>query len=325
MSTTHLGPARAAMLVAGLLAVTTIAGCSQTAPDSAADSEFTTITFINPAPAQDSWKGIEKCFVEAAEAAGITTKVVGSPGANTQTSDQLRFIEQAVAEGADGIAGTSFTSDTGLEAAYQTAQDRGIVIATMLSGDATQARNFDVGVDIVKFGQDMADQVASRAGGHKVAILLPGLSGTPKIFSDAFQERAASYDNVDIIQTLSDDGVVTDDADLVGGLLTAHPDVTDIVTVNPGSSSGVATAIRERGKIGQVFLTGNSIAEPAASALDDGTAAAFYVQRKCDVGRLLVENMIAAHNGDDVARNVPIETKFVTKENYRELDLTEWS
>lgn len=283
------------------------------------------LVFISPAPSVLSWQIAARCFVEAAEAAGIETDVWGTPGANTATADQLRFIEQAVAEGADGIVGTSFTSDTAVEAAFQSARDAGILVATMASGSATEARNFDVGIDITKFGEDTVDEIASNDGQHKVALLVAGLTGTPKQFIDAFEARAAETDNVEVIQVVTDDGVVTKDADLINALLTAQPDVTDIVAVNPGSTAGVVTAIRERGKAGEVSFYGNSISDPAPASLEEGTATAFYVQKRCDLGTLAVEKMIALAAGDDVPRNIAVETKFVTVDDYAKLDRETWT
>jgi ABC-type sugar transport system substrate-binding protein len=319
----------AAALGTALLTALALSSCTSGtdaagAEDSAGGS-LEQLVFINPAPAVAAWQGAEKCFVEAAEAAGIDAQVYGTPGANTSTSDQLRFIEQAVAGGADGILGTSFTNDSAVEAAFQAARDKGVLIGTMASGDATQARNFDVGIDIEQFGRDVADEIASRPGQHEVAILVAGLTGTPKIFADAFTEQAATHDNVSEPRLVTDDGNVTKDADVVSGLLTAHPETTDIVAVNPGSTTGVATAIRERDRVGEVVLTGNGIADPAPAALEDGTAAAFYIQKKCDLGRLAVESMIALSDGEEVARNVPIDTGFATVEDYQDLDLAVWN
>lgn len=271
------------------------------------------------------WQIAERCFVEEARTEGIATDTFGSPGANAATADQLRYIEQAVAGGADGIMSTSFTNGDAVEAAFQAARDKGIYVGTMASGDTTEARNFDVGIDIVQFGKDMADQVASQSGTRRVAIVVQSLTGTPKEFTDAFTDQARKHDNLELVQTVTDDGVVTKDAELVSGLLSAHPDITDIVSAQGGSTAGITTAIRERGKQGEVMLTGNSIADPAPASLEDGSAYAFYIQKKCDLGRLAVQNMVALSKGENVARNIPIETGFVTVKNYKELDLEVWN
>lgn len=309
-------------------------GSSKTTPAAAAGSSTTgvstsasasagklkTIEFINPAPAQEAWQVTAKCFTDEAKVKGLTAKVVGTPGVNTNGSAELEFIQQATAANVGGIAATSYANGASLEPAFAAARAKGILIATMESGDATQARNFDVGLDIPKFGRDVADEIAARPGKHNVAILDPGLTGTPLIFNIAFKAEAAKKSNVTVTQIISDDGIVTKDAGLVGSLLTAHPDVTDIVAVNPGSTAGVVTAIREHGKIGKVFLTGNSKADPAKAALDSGAASAFYVQKQCDLGTLAVDNMVLASMGKTVARNIPVETSFATKANFASFD-----
>jgi len=273
------------------------------------------VWFINPAPAQEHWQIAQKCFENEATKKGLQARSVGVPSSGTSAAAQLELIQQAVAAGADGIAGTSFAGAEALEPAFAAAKEKGVLVATMESGDATKARTFDVGLDIVKFAKDMVDQVASRPGKHRAAILAPGLSGTPKIFADAARAQAKAHDNVEITELISDDGAVAKDADLMSNLLTAHPMTTDILAVNPGSTAGVVTAIRERGRIGEVFLTGNGLADPAREALTSGAAAALYVQQICDVGTLAVDTMVAASKGEKVDRVIPVKTDFATKKN----------
>ena len=283
-----------------------------------------TVEFINPAPAQQAWQVTAKCFADEAKRKGLQAKVGGTPGVNASNSALLEFIQQATAANVGGIAATSFTDAASLESAYATAKSKGIIIATMESGDATQARNFDVGLDIPKFGRDMADEIASRPGQHNVAILIQVLTGTPKIFNDAFKAEAATKSNVKLVQIVTDGGTVTNDADLIGSLLTAHPSVTDIVTPNPGSTAGVVTAIKEHDRLGKTFLVGNSKADPAKAALDSGAAAAFYVQKQCELGTLAIDNMILVSQGKTVPRNIPVQTSFATKANFASFS-NEWS
>jgi erythritol transport system substrate-binding protein len=310
--------------IATVLAVTAstvaaLTGCtapSSTAPKSTTSHKLTSVEFINPAPAQPAWQVTAKCFTAEAAKKGLKSKVVGIPGNDTDSSAEIGFIEQATADGEGGIAATSYANTASLEPAFEAAHKKGIIVATMESGDATAARTFDVGLDIPKFGRDMADQVASRPGNHIVAIVDPGLTGTPKIFNDAFESEIKGKSNITVLQIINDNGAVTTDADLVGSLLVAHPNVTDIVAVNPGSTAGIVTAIQEHNLVGKVFLTGNSKAAPAQAALDSGAAAAFYVQKQCDLGTFAVDNIVLASEGKKVPRDIPVSTSFATKKNF---------
>jgi ribose transport system substrate-binding protein len=274
------------------------------------------LEMISPNAGQASWQSIAKCFAAEAKRLGVPAKIVGAPGLSTSTSDNLNYLQQAVADGVGGVALGTFSDAAALEPAIAAARKRGVAIATMESGDASAARSFDVGLDITTYGIAVAHEVASLPGTKNVGILVPGLAGTPVQFDDAFKQTIGGTPSVKLVSVVSDNGEVTDDADLVGNLLTAHPNVNVIVAVNPGSTPGVVTAISEHNDAGKVRLIGNGIANPAPQALKSGTAAAFYVQNVCSVGKVAVDDMVAAGKGDSVPKDIGVPSSFATKSNY---------
>jgi ABC-type sugar transport system substrate-binding protein len=299
---------------------TTTSAAKATTADAAAStvpaaSKVKSVEMISPNAGQASWQVIAKCFTAEANRLGIQAKVVGAPGVSTSTPDNLNYLQQAVADGIGGVALATFSDPAALEPAIASARKHGVAIATMESGTASAARSFDVGLDITHYGLAVADEVASLPGVKKVGILVPGLAGTPVQFDNAFKQAIRGTPSVSLVSVVSDNGQVTDDADLVGNLLTAHPDINVIVAVNPGSTAGVVTAISEHNDVGKASLIGNGIASPAPQALKSGAAAAFYVQNVCSVGRLAVDDLVAAGKGQSVSKDIGVPSSFATKSN----------
>lgn len=302
-----------------------LAGCSSTpsaglTAGDASTSAPKSLTMINPAPGTAAWQSIAGCFTAQAKKRGVAARVVGSPGDNFNTTKALDYFQQSVASGAGGIALNTAGGAATFESTVAAATKKGVKVATLESGDATKARTFDVGIDIPQYARKVAAQVASMPGTKHVAILTIALTGTPKIFNDTFKQAIASDPSIKLGPIVIDNGDVTKDADLAGGVLTAHPETNLIVTVNPGTTAGVVTAIKEHHALGKTSLIGISLDASSKAALQSGAASAIYVQRVCDVGTLAVDNLIAAQQGKATARDIPIRTSFATKSNYTTFD-----
>jgi ABC-type sugar transport system substrate-binding protein len=312
-----LAAGAALTLVLGTSACAATAGTStstSTANDAA--KVLKSIEMINPSPGDPEFQTIAGCFTAEAKRKGVAAKVVGSPGDNLNSSAALGYVQQAVADGVGAIALTTSGDATSIEPALAAARKKGVLVATMESGDATAARNFDVGIDIVQYAKNAAAQIAAMPGRKDVAILTIALSGTPKIFDDAFIQAIKSDPSVSLLDVVPDNGDVTTDADLAGEILLAHPQTNVILTVNPSSTPGVATAITEHNDVGKVHLVGLSLTPEGKSALQSGIASALYVQRICDVGTLAVEDLLAVAAGKTVPSEVPIAATFATKADY---------
>lgn len=278
------------------------------------------IEMINPAPGTAAWDAVSSCFMAEAKKRGVSAKVVGTPGDNFNTAKALDFISQAQAAGVSGIAVNTAGGASTFEPALAAAKRKGMLVATMESGDATAARNFDVGIDIPTYARKVAALIASMPGQKNVAILTIALTGTPKIFSDTLAKAITADHSVKIVTTVPDNGDVTKDADLTGNILTAHPQTNVIVAVNVGTTAGVVTALKEHNAVGKTALVGLTLEDPAKAGLRSGAVAAVYVQHICDVGTLTVDKFIAAAQGKTVPPDIPVQTAFATKANYTTFD-----
>ncbi len=316
---------RARVAGAGLAAtaLVALAACGNGSADADASGEggLGEITWVNPAPGVEAWQNVETCLREAADEAGVEVKVVGASGGSQDARATQRLVEQAIASGTDAISVLTAGGEAILTSTLQEAKDQGIYVATMESGSTTELRNFDVGLDIPRFAEDVAAEIAKQDGPKKVGVLSVGLTGTPKLFNDTLEEALADVEGAEIVDVVTDNGDVTKDADLVGDMLTAHPDIDYVVTNAPGMMAGVETALREKGVIGDVSAFALSFDDSTKAALESGAARGVYVQRLCDVGTLTVETFVALAAGEDVPKDVPVEAEFATKDTYESYDV----
>ena len=337
MNVTAKSPARRSVFLGATVLLATaslmLSGCTAdnatTKPTgsgtaAAGKSSLKLIEMINPAPGAAGWQIIAKCFSDEAKKEGIPAKVVGASGTNFDVPATLDLFQQAVADGANAIAINTSGGAPTFEPVIQQARSKGVLVSTMTSGDATAARNFDIGLDIVSFADMVAKRIQDRKGHQNVGILTINLTGTSKIFLDEVQKDLAKDSNVTFVATVADNGDATQDVNLVGDMLTAHPDINYVITDNVGQVAGVATAIREHNLIGKTFTVGNSLDPNTEAALDSGIADAILVQKRCDIGRDTVDNYVALAEGKSVPKSIPTQMMWATKSSWHGIDQTEW-
>jgi ABC-type sugar transport system substrate-binding protein len=298
--------------------------CSSPGSGADATGSADTIVLINPAPGSPAWQSIADCFESEAEAKGVTADVVGTSGTAYDVAATVELLQQQVALGVGAIAVNHSGGADTLAPIIKQARDAGIFIGSLESGAAIVDRNFDAGIDIPAYARLVAERISAMPGEKKVGLLSISETGTSKIFNDELASALADDSSVEIVQTVLDNGDPTKDADLVNGMLSAHPEITVIVTNNPGQIAGVSTAIKEQSLVGKTTAIGISLDESTQAALDDGTADAIAVQNLCQVGIDTVDAFVALQNGEEVTGDFPVDLKWVEKSDWRDLDTSVW-
>ena len=316
--------ATAAVIVSATLVITGCSSNAGTAPTGKASSKLGTVVMINPDPGSAPWQAIANCFTSEAKKEGVVSKVVGSSGTAYNVPATLELLQQQTALHVSAIALNHSGGAATLAPAIKTARNDGIYIASMESGDALTDRNFDTGISVPVYAAMVAKRITGLPGTKNVGILSIDEEGTSKEFLDTLNADLKSDASVHFVQTVLDNGDPTKDADVVGGMLSAHPNINIIVTDNPGQVVGVSTAIKEKGLQGKTQVLGISLDAPTEAALNDGTAQAIAVQNLCDVGTFAVDNFAALAAGKAVKKDYPVGLEWATKDNYKTLDPKVW-
>lgn len=279
---------------------------------SAAGADGMKIQFINPLPSYPTWKLIGECMKEEADALGADFTESGSPGQTLDATAMIQQVQTATVNGMDGII--TFPASEGFGEVLKQAQAEGVVTGTIYGPEGPDSgADFNAGPDWAYIGGSLVDAVAAQPGDHVLGLVAAADTGLGKLWLDAVKAAAAEHDNV----TIAGEVYTGDDAakalPQVTALLTAHPDVTDIVTHMGTTTPGAVAAIKAKGLLGKTFLVAGGHDNGGTEAMEEGTANLMLMQDVCSIGKGMVDGVVAVHNGEE-APVVPIEVAFITKD-----------
>lgn len=323
MITTATRPGRhriAAVLSAPVLVLAALAGCATDAPaaagsgTSASSSEpgRMTIRFVNPLPSYPTWKQIGDCMSEEAKKRGADLTQSGPTGQSIDASAMTQQIQQAIANKSGAII--TFPASEGFAQVLKQAQAAGIVTGTIYGpGGADSGADYNIGPDWTYIGETLVNAVAALPGNHVLGLVAAANTGLGKSWLDGVKAAAAKTANVKIageVYTGDDSAKALPQVD---ALLTAHPDITEIVTHMGTTTPGAVSAIKSHRLVGKTFLVAGGHDNGGTEAVEGGQANLMLLQDVCTLGKQLVDGVIDVHEGKKPAE-VPVKIAVVGKD-----------
>jgi ribose transport system substrate-binding protein len=190
-------------------------------------------------------------------------------------------------------------------------------------------------VDTTLEQPDMAaSQIASDniGGGKEAAKALEGLMGGPgKVFvvnvkpgisttdqrGQGFEEEAKALGLDYLGQDFSNDQPEKAAA-IVKAQLAKNPDLKGIFATNLFSAEGAASGLREAGKLGDVKIVGFDAGPKQVQDLKDGVVQALIAQQPAEIGKLGVQQAVAAIKGETTKPEIGTGFTTITKDNLAE-------
>jgi ribose transport system substrate-binding protein len=168
-------------------------------------------------------------------------------------------------------------------------------------------------------GRVAAETLTKLIGGSGKVFVVnvkPGISTTDlraKGFEEGAKEAGLDY----IGQQYSQDDPAKA-ASIVKSILARNPDLKGIFATNLFSAEGAASGLKEAGKLGDVKIVGFDAGPKQVQDLKDGLVQALIAQRPAEIGKLGVQQAVAAL--DDKPTKEKIATGFVsiTQDNLAE-------
>ena len=278
-----------------------------------AGSEPATIQFVNPLPSFPTWRLLGDCMKEQAEARGAEFSESGPTGQADDPSAMIEQMQQAIANEVDAII--TFPASEGFSEVLKQAQAAGIVTGTIYGpGGPESGADFNAGPDWAYIGESVVNAVAALPGEHVLGLVAAADTGLGKSWLDAVKAAAANTDNV----TIAGEVYTADDAakalPQVTALLTAHPDITQIVTHMGTVTPGAVAAIKSKSLQNEVFLMAVGHDNGGTEAIEEGTANLMLMQDVCGIGSGMADGVLAVLEGEPTPV-VPIEVAVIGKDD----------
>jgi len=213
------------------------------------------------------WNDIKKGAQDAADQLGVKFEFTGP--VEYDSAAQAAQVEQLIITKPDGIIVGSY--DPSMTQAINKVMAAGIPVVTFDSDAPESTRLTYVGPDHYQIGWEYGKYMDGLLGGEGKVGLLTVLSQTNLMrrvqgVQDYFAQNAPGIEVVAVEDNMGDDQIT---ADKTKTIIQANPDIDGIIVCN-ATGSGVATAMNELGKVGQIKVITSDVSDPILKGILDG-------------------------------------------------------
>jgi rhamnose transport system substrate-binding protein len=278
-STTLSRRSATAVAAVVLAALTALTGCTQRNPDAGAgggggdDTDAVTVAFVPKLQGIPYFEAMNTGGQRAAKELGIEWIYRGAstadPGAQTEIVNSL--IQQDV----DVLVVAPNDPDS-MAPVLQEARDAGIRVMTSDTDAPNSVREAFVNQATTEgIGTALTDSLLEAMGGKgKYAIVSCGQTAANlnSWIEVQRQVTAQKYPNAQIVDVVYAGEDEAQSVSMAKDLMNAHPDLTGLVGECTASAPGVAKAVTEAGKVGQVFTVGLGTPQSMKQYLENGSS-----------------------------------------------------
>lgn len=236
---------------------------------------------------------------------------------DTYRPEMLAEGMRAAAAGSDGIGVIALDHPVVREAIRDLAA-AGKQVITLVSDISDVPRRAYVGID---------NRAAGRLAGHLMGRFLPHAKGEVALFAGSLRYRgheeremgfrrlcAEDFPGLHPLPTLEIEDDASRSYDAADSLLARHPALVGAYCIG-GGVRGIARALQERGRAGQVVFIGHELTEHTSRFLISGTMDAVIDQDPSAEARRAVELLAGAVRGEAVPGMTMLRTQAVFREN----------
>lgn len=296
-------------LVVAVGAAALLAACSSTAPGpsggTAAPSEPSSggvrVAFVSQVEGIPYFSGFNTGAARAAQELGVTYEQAGP--AKADSAEQKRIVDGLVAQGYDAIA-ISPLDPTSMNGAIAAAVKAGIKVATSDADAPDSERELFVSqASDEALGAAVMDELATamgESGQYAIVSGAPDVATFNNWVAAAEAQREAEYPGMELVGDIRH---TVDSAEALReaqNLITAYPDLKGIIAVPSTAVPGVAQAVQNANRIGEIAVTGFGSPKTAGTFLESGAMTSTVLWDVEDLGYLTVWALVQLVEGNEL-------------------------
>ncbi len=192
---------------------------------------------------------------------------------------QNTMLEQVMAKRPAGVLFMPFGE--GHNTTIDKAMDQGVPIVA-IDGDAPNSKRIAYsGTDWVELGKAQAQEMAKLLGGKGTVMLSAVLPNDNTLKARrGIEEEMANHPGIKIFGLQNDKAQVEEAARLTAEAIQAHPEINGFIGINGASGPGIARAVEEAGKIGEIKVVCVDNTPDINEAVKKGVIQASVVQKR---------------------------------------------
>ncbi|MCI8638732.1 MAG: autoinducer 2 ABC transporter substrate-binding protein [Coprococcus sp.] len=292
--------------LAAAMAISLLAGCKDTS-DSAGEDKKEEKTEANEGGSGDSSDKLKIAFVpqligipyftameeggkKAAEDLGVEFLYTGATQASA--AEQVKIMDSLIKQGVDAIS-LSVLDSSSTNPYIEKAQEAGIPVYTSDSDAPDSTREFYVAQALDEdLGRTLMDRLAAQIDGKGQIGIVSGESTATNLntwISFMEEQQKEKYPDIEIVDIRYTQGGSSEQAlKQAQELMTRYPDLKGLVAVASSTIPGVAQAVQQEGKAGQVKVIGYGSPATVKPFMDEGVMEESILWDAYELGYLTV-------------------------------------
>jgi ribose transport system substrate-binding protein len=264
----------------------------------------------------EHWQQMKQGYEDAAAEYGVEVEVQASRD-EADLTGQLAIAETMLQGDCDAFA-VSPLSSSNLQPFLDRASETGIPIINV--DDAKVEADVFVGGDHREMGVMAAEYIAEQLPDGGQVAQIEGQAGSPAAQQriDGFSTTVGEHDNLELVASQPGDWDRLKALDAAANIMRANPDVQAFYANNDTMALGVAEAVANSGKQGQVIVVGTDGVPDAIQSIRDGNMSATVASFPYEMGRTALEVAIRLLEGQDVPGTVVSQQELITADNIDE-------
>lgn len=294
-----------AMSSIALASVLTLAACGGGA---SGDTDSTQVAFVPKVQGIPFFEAMNTGGQAAADELGFEWVYSGATTADPAAqADVVRSLTQ---QGVDSIS-VAPNDPNSMAPVLQQAQDSGISVATADTDAPDSVREYFVSQASEQgIGTALTEQMMEPIGGEgEIAIVSCGQTAANlNAWIEVIEETVESdYPNVEIVDIVYADEDQDRAVSMAKDLMNAHPDLDGLIGPCTTAAPGIAQAITEAGREGEVFSTGVGTPQAMLPYLESGASSASVLWNVEDHGYLTAWAGWQAAQGNEFPSDEPFD------------------
>jgi ribose transport system substrate-binding protein len=231
-------------------------------------------------------------------------------------AQQTPIVNSVVARQPDAIL-IAPTDVKAMIAPIQQAVDAGIkviLVDTVIEEEGLAES--EIATDNLGSGRVAAETLVELMGEPAPVMVVnvnPGISTTDQR-QQGFEEGIEQEQGFEYLGTEFSNNEPAKAASIVTSTLQAEPELGGIFATNLFSAEGAATGLRQSGQR-DVRIVGFDAGPAQVEQLEQGLVQALIAQKPGEIGKLGIEQAVAAVNGDEVRKKIDTGTEVITRDN----------
>ncbi len=266
-----------------LLAGVAIAIAAMTSAANAADMK---IALVVKSLGNGFFEAANKGAQEAAKELGGVEVIYTGP-TTTTAEGQIEVINSLIAQGVDAIAISANDPDA-VVPALKKAQQRGIKVISWDSGVAPEGRIMHLNPSsnelIGKMCLTLAKNHLPDGKGDFAILSATTTSTNQNIWIEEMKKQLKDFPGLNLVTTVYGDDLADKSYREANGLLSSQPNVKVIVAPTTVGVLAASQAVKDAGKIGDVYVTGLGLPSEMAGAIKSGATKEFAIWNPIDLG-----------------------------------------